>query len=113
MLSSRRLAVLAAAALAACTHATAPAAPRVLVSTSADWLDPAAFAARAAQVAGVPVRDVAAVSPRLYALTLDCPDAPACAAARSRLAADRSFAQRVSDDARVPSPTQPASSSAR
>jgi len=98
--------------LAACSHG-APTRLRLQVRTVADWSDPAALAARVAQVASVPVQSTAGISPRLFALTLDCADAAVCAAARARLVAERSLIESVQDDRHVPSPSRPAASTAR
>jgi hypothetical protein len=96
----------------ACSHA-APAGMRLQLRTVADWPDAAALAARVAQVTALPVRDATGIAPRLFALTLDCVDEAACAAARARLLAERSLIESVHDDRRIPSPSRPAASTAR
>jgi hypothetical protein len=108
----RLSALLLPVSLLACSHG-AHAELRLQLVLAAEWPDPVRFAARAEQVAGVPVSAVAAVSPRVYALTLACADPPACEAARARLAAESSFAERVLDDPRHGLPPRPAASTAR
>ncbi len=97
--SSRAAALFGACALAACA-AAAPVAQRLQVTTAAEWSDVAALQTAAAQAAGVSVRDVAGVAPRRFALTLECPDAAACADARRRLIAS-SLVVDVAEDARA------------
>jgi hypothetical protein len=87
-----------------------PAVPRVLLSTVAEWPALPALAAAAAQRAGVAVTAASAVSPRLFALTLDCADARACRDAMQRLAADTTFARAVEPDSRRSLPPRPAAS---
>lgn len=91
--------------LAACATA-APVAVRLQVATAADWADAAALQRALADVAGTPVRDVAGIAPRRFALTLDCPDAAACDVARERLRASALVAE-VADDRRERLPPAP------
>lgn len=110
-LPSQFLAAGAALVLAACAGAT-PIVLRLQVVTAADWTDPAALRGAVEQVAGVPVRDAAGVAPRRHAITLECADAAACAAARERLQASPLFVE-VADDTRQRTPVPPAPSSTR
>ena len=119
MMFSRGLSVLmavpaAALALAACAQSHEPPAAslRVLVQTQADWSDAAAVGQHLSQVAGLAVRDARALSPRLFAATLECADAAACEAGLHALAQDRAFIAEASRDEvrRIPRPISPASS---
>ncbi len=87
-----------------------PAGPRVLLSTVAEWPALPALTAAAAQRAGVAVRAASAISPRLFALTLDCEGARACSQAVRRLASDTTFARAVEPDGRRSLPPRPAAS---
>jgi|WetSurMetagenome_2_1015567.scaffolds.fasta_scaffold01134_16 hypothetical protein len=102
--------------LGACSlPSAAPADPggaRVLLSTVADWTAGAELAAAAAQHAGVPVRDLAALGGRTFVLTLDCADEASCRQAMARLGADPGFARDVQPDQRRTLPTRPSASSA-
>lgn len=107
-------------ALAACAVPTsgtgdAQGAPgqRLIVRTAAVWSDPAAFARRASEVAGVPVRDVSEVAPRQFAFSLLCDDATICQAAVRRLTAERAFVLDLQADQRRQLPARPARSTAQ
>ena len=91
--------------LAACAAASSVSL-RLQVTTAADWADLAALRRAAAEAARTPVRDVAGVAPRRFALTLDCPDATACDAARARLQAS-ALVTAVADDRRERLPPAP------
>lgn len=106
------LAGLVLPALLACAEpAAAPAPPgiRVRVATLADWSDLGAFARRAAQASGTSVRDPSGITSRSFALTLICPDAPACDQALARLAASTDFVRAAVREQRmgVPRPIAP------
>jgi len=115
-LSNLLKALPALAGLGACSlPPAAPADPqgaRVLLSTVADWTAGAELAAAAAQRAGVPVRDLAALGSKTFVLTLDCSDEAACRQAIARLGADPGFAREVRPDQRRTLPPRPSASSA-
>ena len=107
----------AGAALGACSHAAPQpgddARPlQLLVRSAGDWPDAAAFAQRAAERAGVPVRGARIVGPRRYALTLLCIPGAGCDEARRRLLGDGSVIAEVQVDARRALPRPPAASQA-
>ena len=116
----RPLAVAAAAvlpALAACSAATVPsesAGPGLplIVGTAADWPSAQAVGERAARIAAVAVDNVSRITPRLWSLTLRCPDAAACERARRLLAAEPSFATSVEPSLRRSLPPRPPASQA-
>ena len=85
---------------------------RLQVITAADWADLAALQRAAAEAAGTPVRDVAGIAPRRFALTLDCADAAACDTARERLRAS-ALVSEVADDRRERLPPAPSPPIAR
>ena len=115
-LSNLLKALPALAGLGACSlPPAAPADPqgaRVLLSTVADWTAGAELAAAAAQRAGVPVRDLAALGSKTFVLTLDCSGEAACRQAIARLGADPGFARAVEPDRRRTLPPRPSASSA-
>jgi hypothetical protein len=86
---------------------------RLLVRTAADWPDAAAFAERAASVAGVAVHDVRAVAPRQFAFLLACDDATICQAALRRLTADHDLVLDVQVNQRRRLPSRPSPSTAQ
>jgi len=89
---------------------------RIVLQTQVDWADVAALSAKLSQVAGLPVRDVGALSPKSFSATLVCPGAPAsCQAALQRVAEAHDFATEAHADAfrTIPRPISPASSAAR
>ena len=114
---SLTVALCMASAVAACAQAREqpPQGLRVQVETVADWSDMAALAARASHLSGLSVRDVAASTTRVFALTLVCPDAPACDAGLQRLTLARdAFTQARIDGRRTaPHPVSPSSAAAR
>ena len=97
--------------LAACSAATVPAASAdglaLIVGTAADWGSAEEVGERAARIAAVPVAAVSRIAPRLWSLTLRCPDAAACEQARHRLAAESSFATSVEPSMRRSLPPAP------
>lgn len=93
--------------LVACAGATPKQSLRVQVTTANDWPDLTLLAERAAQSAGVPVRDVAGIAPRRYAFTLDCSTAAECEQALQRLAAERGLIVSVERDTRSAVPNPP------
>ncbi|HJV96737.1 MAG TPA: hypothetical protein VJ608_11900 [Albitalea sp.] len=99
-------------ALLACADGPPPHGLRVTAQAVADWPTPAAFAERAAAIAAVPVRDVAVIGTRRYALSLLCRDDAECQRALARLR-DPSFAAAVEVDARRSIPARPAASQSR
>lgn len=102
--------VLAAGPLAACAvmaQAQAPVAGvRVQLFTVTNWSDLERLQQRIEQSAGVPARNLVGVSPTAFAVTLQCPDAGACDAARRRLASARHLFDEVSLDLK-PRPPKP------
>ena len=62
--------------------------------------DPDRIVREAVRASGVPVRYVAATSPRWHSLALTCPDAPSCDAALKRLAGDTAHFDAVERDGR-------------
>jgi len=90
-----------------------PAASCALVlMTAADWSATSALSGEIAQRAGLPVRSVRQVTPRMFAVALDG-SAEACKKAMARLAADKAFADGVEPDRRRTLPARPAPSSAQ
>ncbi len=79
----------------------------LIVRTVADWPAAAPFGRRAAEVAGVQVREVAIVAPRQFAISLLCDDAAACQAAVRRLQAEPAFLLDVLPDQRRRLPARP------
>jgi hypothetical protein len=73
---------------------------RLLVKLARPWTDGAAIERRAAAIAGVPVRYLAATSPQWHALALRCAPAPECNRALRRLRADTSTFDAVEFDER-------------
>ena len=93
---------------------TEPIAPCALVlTTQADWAATPALAAEVARRAGLPVRGVQAITPRMFAVTLDAASAASCEQATARLAADKAFAVSVEADRRRTRPVRPSASSAQ
>ena len=92
-----------------------PAAPahRLIVVTVSEWPVADALAQRVAAVAGVPVVDVRRIAPRQFALSLLCPDAPACSAAQERLSAEPNFLVGMQQDQRRYIPGRPTPSTAQ
>jgi hypothetical protein len=80
---------------------------RLIVRTAADWLSATAFAQRAAEVAGVPVRDVSVIAPGQFSLLLVCDDATICQGAVQRLSGERAFLVDVQADQRRRLPPRP------
>ena len=94
-----------AASLSACGsphEATADAAPpvRVMVKLVRSSTDPAAIAAEATRVAGVPATYAAATSPTWHALSLRCADSRRCETAIARLRAATAIYDTVEFDGR-------------
>lgn len=93
--------------------ASAPAAPattptrRWIVHSADDWPSAEAFGARAAEVAGTPLRQVSASNPRQFVLVLDCADEARCQAAAARLAADTRLVRSIEPDRLMRLPTRP------
>jgi hypothetical protein len=109
-----------ALALAACAAppadggaATSSPGQRLIVHTAADWPSAAAFAQRAAEVAGVPVRDVSALAPGQFSLLLVCDDANLCQLAVQRLSGERAFLLDVQADQRRRLPPRPGTAQAQ
>lgn len=103
-------------ALIACAQPPTPAAEpgafgRIMLVTVADWPSGADLAMEAARRAGVAVTRSSAISPRLFALTLDCISAADCQRAIDRLGADKAFAVEVQPDRRRGVPARPSPSS--
>ena len=99
--------------LVACATAAPKYNLRVQVTTATDWSDLAAFGERAAQSAGVPVRNVAGIAPRRYAFTLACANAAECELAMQRLKAEAGLIQSVEIDGRSQTPRTPTPSTSR
>jgi hypothetical protein len=70
---------------------------------------------RLSSIAGVPVREMQAISPRTYALTLVCADASRCDGGLQRLAGATDFVVEARADVRrsIPKPVSASSPSAR
>jgi hypothetical protein len=70
---------------------------------------------RLSSIAGVPVRELQAISPRTYALTLVCADANRCDGGLQRLAGATDFVVEARADVRrsIPKPVSASSPSAR
>jgi hypothetical protein len=75
--------------------------------------DPAALASRLSAAAGVPVRNVNALSPTLVSLTLQCGSRRQCDAAQARLRAASSWVKSVDADAKRTRPTPASAAAAR
>ncbi|MDE2082825.1 MAG: hypothetical protein KGI90_15850 [Burkholderiales bacterium] len=91
----------------------APTPCRMLLRTAADWPAAAPLAAEVARRTALPVPGVLPITARLFAITLQAPDAATCAAARARLTADPGFALGADPDRRRTRPAPPAASSAQ
>lgn len=106
-------------AIAACgAGAQAPKAGdglRAVVQLRDEPADMNQTAEKLSRIAGLPVRDLAAVSPRTYALTLVCADAARCDGGLQRLAAatDVVVEARADTMRRIPKPVSASSPSAR
>jgi hypothetical protein len=88
---------------------------RAVVQLRDEPADMPRVADRLSQIAGLPVRELQAVSPRTYALTLVCADASRCDGGLKRLAGATDFVIEAREDARrsVPRPVSASSPSAR
>jgi hypothetical protein len=95
-------AVLASIGVAACAAPPSSAQSElpVLVKLAQPADDASSIARRASEVAGVPVRYVAASGPPWHALALQCGDASACDAALAKLRADTRTYSAVERDER-------------
>jgi hypothetical protein len=110
-------AVAAAVSGLACAQAGPAVAPppgqRVLLTTVIEWPTLAEVSNRTARLAGVPVREVDEVGPRLYRLTLVCTSDAQCRDAVALVAADRRFVHSVEADARQRIPARPSGEATR
>lgn len=110
------LAALAAAALDA-SCAAVPEAPaaggRLIVTTHEAFATLEAASQSLARAAGSALRDIRPLSPRQFALTLDCAEPTICDRARERLAADRETVAAVEADGRQRVPARPAPGATR
>jgi hypothetical protein len=109
-----------ALALSACAQGGERAGPppaaasqRVIVTTFIEWPSTAEVAGRVARLANLQVRDALNDSPRVYVMTLDCPDQASCGEAMKRIAAERSFVQSIVPDTRQRVPRKPDREAAR
>ncbi|MDE2146992.1 MAG: hypothetical protein KGJ24_09925 [Burkholderiales bacterium] len=102
-----------AAAVAAADPAPTPPACRALLRTASDWPALPPLAAEVARRSALPVQSLAAITPRLFALTLQAADPAACSAALARLGADPGFALGVDPDRHRTRPAAPAASTSQ
>ncbi|EHR69144.1 hypothetical protein BurJ1DRAFT_0246 [Burkholderiales bacterium JOSHI_001] len=85
----------------------APTGPRVIVLLAQDAPDADALRERLAAVAQVPVSVLRPLSPRRWAVALQCEGQAACAGALDRLAAERGLVLSVEPDLPVQLPPRP------
>src|SRR5262245_44650477 len=117
MLPLRKVVLMAALPLVACAQADSNRAPepsrQVILYTTNEWPNSARVVDRAAELAGVRVRDALELAPRCYRVSLLCDDEAACKAAMARIAADRNFVLAVEADPRQQIPAKPSRESSR
>ena len=106
-----------AGGLVACAGASTPPPEhpfqRIVIYTAREWPSTAPVSDRAKRLSGVPVSDVIELAPDRYRMSLQCPDADACRAAISRIAADKSFVKAVDAEGRVQIPAKPSREASR